>query len=343
MGLFRRTSNKKIDKRDVDPSYGYDGEEDFEIGSVPPSVTKTRFLSRWFFGGDGGKSSSSSSSSKRTNKKMKKKKKEKNKNTNNKERSSSASSSSSDGLHDNTRHHDHGNVNNNIDTNNGPKRSSSQRERGGPPPTRQGMQMFQASQLQSKITEASNESGIHGPTTTFSSAHQRSRRQQEVLNYSICSLPPEAKVAAFEGPARFDWIDVEYSAVTKIQSIFRRHLILQELEDEGLSTSYIRNRKRQRKATPMGFHSSNVVDEATPDLGFGCCSIGLAFGGDHESDEGGDTAAYRDFQRKRYEEKAREQAKHEEFLRQSYLKREGIRNSVQKLAESKARNELLQP
>merc|ERR1719491_2487040 len=80
----------------------------------------------------------------------------------------------------------------------------------------------------------------------------------------------------------------EYSAVTKIQSIFRRHLILQELEDEGLSTSYIRNRKRQRKATPMGFHSSNVVDEATPDLGFGCCSIGLAFGGDHESDEGGE-------------------------------------------------------
>jgi len=336
MGLFRRTTNKKIDKRDVDPSYDYDGEEDFEIGSVPPSVTKTRSLSRWF-GGDGGESSSSSSLSKRTNKK---KKKENNKN-NNKERSSSASTSSSDGLHDNTLHHDHENGNNNSDTNNGPKRSSSQRERGGPPPTRQGMQMFQASQLQSKITESSNESGMHGPTTTFSSTHQRSRRQQEELNNSICSLPPEAKVAAFEGPARFDWIDVEYSAVTKIQSIFRRHLIL---EDEGLSTSYIRNRKRQRKATPMGFHSSNVVDEATPDLGFGCCSI-LAFGGDHESDEGGDTAAYRDFQRKRYEEKAREKAKHEELLRQSYLKREGLRDSVQKLAlaESKTRNELLQP
>lgn len=342
MGLFRRATSKKIDKRDVDPSYDYDDEEDFEIGSVPPEVTtggrrssSSRSLSRWLGGGGGGESSSS----KRTNKK---KKKEKKTNNNNKERSSSSSTSSSDGLYDNTRHHDHENGNNNDDNNNGQRQLSSQRERGGPPPTRQGMQMFQASQLQSKITEASNESGMPGNTAAFSSTHQRSWRQQEELDNSICSLPPAAKVAAFQGPARFDWIDVEYSAVTKIQSIFRRHLVLQELEDEGLSTSYIRNRKRQRKAAPMGFHSSNV-DGATPDLGFGCCSIGLAFGGDHELDEGGDTAAYRDFQRKQYEEKAREQSEHEEFLRQSYLKRQGLRDSVQKLAESKSRNELLRP
>jgi len=337
MGLFRNTTSKKIDKRDVDPSYHYDNEEDFEIGSVPPEVTtggrrssSSRSLSRWFGGGGGG---GGSSSLKRSSKK-----KEKTTNNNNKERSSSSSTSSSE--YDNTRHHDHENGNSN--NNNCQGRLSSQRERGGPPPTRQGMQMFQASQLKSKITEASNESGMLGSTTAFPSTHQHSRRQQDELANSVCSLPPAAKVAAFEGPARFDWIDVEYSAVTKIQSIFRRHLVLQELEEEGLSTSYIRNRKRQRKATPMVFHSSKV-DEAAPDLGFGCCSIGLAFGGNHELDEGGDTAAYRDFQRKKYEEKARGQAEHEEFLRQSYLKRQGLRDSVQKLAESKSRDELLRP
>jgi hypothetical protein len=133
----------------------------------------------------------------------------------------------------------------------------------------------------------------------------------------------------------------EYSAVTKIQSIFRRHLVLQKLEEQRLSTSYIRNRRRQRKANPLVFHSSKV-DNAAPNLGFGCCNVGLAFGGDDElNGGGGDSAAYRAFQRKQYEEKAKEQADREEFLRQSYLKQQGRRDSVQIIAESKSRKEML--
>ncbi|MGK3736092.1 MAG: hypothetical protein ACI8RD_002772 [Bacillariaceae sp.] len=113
---------------------------------------------------------------------------------------------------------------------------------------------------------------------------------------------------------------------------------MQKLEEQPLSTSYIRNRRRQRKANPLVFHSSKVDEDATPDLGFGCCNIGLAFGGD---DELKDSAACRAFQRKQYEEKAKEQADREEFLRQSYLKQQGRKDSAQIIAESKSREELL--
>lgn len=250
---------------------------------------------------EGGRGSSSSRSLSRwlTSKKKQKGKEKSRKNNNNKGSSTSTSSSGEEKNLDNGQVR-HGNG-------------------GGPPP----------SQLQSKITEASNESGT-----------RRSRQQQQQhddLNNSLCSLPPAAKDAAFEGPTRFDWIDVEYSAVTKIQSIFRRHLVLQKLEEQPLSTSFIRNRRRQRKANPLVFHSSKA-DEAAPDLGFGCCDVGSIFGGD---DEKADSAAYRAFQRKQYEEKAKEQADREEFLRQSYLKQQGRRDSVQIIDESKSRKEVL--
>lgn len=250
---------------------------------------------------EGGRGSSSSRSLSRwlTSKKKKKGKEKSRKKNNNKGSSTSTSSSGEEKNLDNGQVR-HGNG-------------------GGPPP----------SQLQSKITEASNESGT-----------RRSRQQQQQhddLNNSLCSLPPAAKDAAFEGPTRFDWIDVEYSAVTKIQSIFRRHLVLQKLEEQPLSTSFIRNRRRQRKANPLVFHSSKA-DEAAPDLGFGCCDVGSIFGGD---DEKADSAAYRAFQRKQYEEKAKEQADREEFLRQSYLKQQGRRDSVQIIDESKSRKEVL--
>ena len=112
---------------------------------------------------------------------------------------------------------------------------------------------------------------------------------------------------------------------------------MQKLEEQPLSTSFIRNRRRQRKANPLVFHSSKA-DEAAPDLGFGCCDVGSIFGGD---DEKADSAAYRAFQRKQYEEKAKEQADREEFLRQSYLKQQGRRDSVQIIDESKSRKEVL--
>lgn len=252
---------------------------------------------------EGGRGSSSSRSLSRwlTSKKTKKKGKGKiRKNNNNKGSSTSTSSSGEEKNLDNGQVR-HGNG-------------------GGPPP----------SQLQSKITEASNESGTRR-------SRQQQQQQHDDLNNSLCSLPPAAKDAAFEGPTRFDWIDVEYSAVTKIQSIFRRHLVLQKLEEQPLSTSFIRNRRRQRKANPLVFHSSKA-DEAAPDLGFGCCDVGSIFGGD---DEKADSAAYRAFQRKQYEEKAKEQADREEFLRQSYLKQQGRRDSVQIIAESKSRKEVL--
>jgi len=111
------------------------------------------------------------------------------------------------------------------------------------------------------------------------------------------------------------------------------------MEEQGLSTSYIRNRKRQRKANkPLFFHTSKV-DEAAPDLGFGCCSVGLAFGGGNDFDDA-DTAAYRNFQRKQYEEKLKAQKEREESVSQRYLEQKGMMGSVQQLEQCKSREEL---
>eukprot|EP00534_Pseudo-nitzschia_fraudulenta_P004063 CAMPEP_0201132644 /NCGR_PEP_ID=MMETSP0850-20130426/46420_1 /ASSEMBLY_ACC=CAM_ASM_000622 /TAXON_ID=183588 /ORGANISM="Pseudo-nitzschia fraudulenta, Strain WWA7" /LENGTH=257 /DNA_ID=CAMNT_0047403033 /DNA_START=312 /DNA_END=1085 /DNA_ORIENTATION=+ len=144
------------------------------------------------------------------------------------------------------------------------------------------------------------------------------------------STPPSAAQAAFEGPPRFDWIDIEYNAATKVQKIFRRHLVLRELEEVGLTTSYIRNRKRQRKV----FYSAQ--DDTAPDTGFGCCSMGLAF--DSGDD---DTIAVKEFQRRQYEEKKKARQEREEFLSQSYLEQKGINSKLQELEQTKFRNEML--
>jgi hypothetical protein len=191
-------------------------------------------------------------------------------------------------------------------------------------------------------------------------------------NKSAASVPPVAKVAAFVGPTLFDWIDIEYNASTKIQSIFRRYLVLEELDEMGMTTSYVRNCRRQRKAAAAAsgggggggmslFRSSTVangsskVDESAPDLGFGCCAIGLAFGGggDDDDDENNDdnendhdsvhSVNNRNIDRKEYHKKTREQAEREENLRQQYLQQRGYRDSVTKIAESIVPAELLRP
>jgi len=72
-------------------------------------------------------------------------------------------------------------------------------------------------------------------------------------------------------------------------------------------------------------------------LGFGCCEMGLSFGGD-DDDLYGDSAAYREFQRNKYEEAARKKAEREEFVASSYLRKTGMRDSLQLLDEYNAQN-----
>jgi hypothetical protein len=72
----------------------------------------------------------------------------------------------------------------------------------GPPPTRlpNTPKSFRPSYIQSKITEASNESW----NTKASPSTLRNKRS----SFNPATAPPPARESAFSGPPRFDWIDI---------------------------------------------------------------------------------------------------------------------------------------
>ena len=82
---------------------------------------------------------------------------------------------------------------------------------------------------------------------------------------------PSAKQSAYTGPPRYDWIDVETAAAIKVQSVFRRHKVLRQLEAEGKSTAAMRNKIRSRNATNKSLNSEDV-----PNI-FRFCGIGFLF------------------------------------------------------------------
>jgi hypothetical protein len=82
---------------------------------------------------------------------------------------------------------------------------------------------------------------------------------------------PSARDSAYSGPPRYDWIDVEAAAAIKVQSIFRRHLVLTQLEREGKSTAAMRNKIRSRHAEKKALNSEDVP------LMFRFCGIGFLF------------------------------------------------------------------
>jgi hypothetical protein len=82
---------------------------------------------------------------------------------------------------------------------------------------------------------------------------------------------PTAKEAAFSGPPRYDWVDVESAAAIKIQSIVRRNQVLAQLEKEGKSTAAMRNKIRARQAKGKKFIGEDVPFFAK------FCGIGLLF------------------------------------------------------------------
>lgn len=189
-----------------------------------------------------------------------------------------------------------------------------------------------ASSSYSSSTASSDEDKRDDRQHSFS--RKSSARDRSFNDSLISSTPPPAAQSAFNGPPRFDWIDVEYHAATRVQKMFRRHLVLREMEQAGLTTSYIRNRKRERKAK-AAFYSTSFEAETSPDFGFGCCSMSLAFG----NEENSDGIAYREFQRKQYEQKNNSRNEREEFLSHSYLEQKGIHSKYQELEETKFRDD----
>mmetsp|Transcript_18400 Transcript_18400/g.42240 ORF Transcript_18400/g.42240 Transcript_18400/m.42240 type:complete len:286 (-) Transcript_18400:469-1326(-) len=173
-------------------------------------------------------------------------------------------------------------------------------------------------------------------TTTKAKPEAKTHRNKDAN--SLVSLPPPAARAAFDGPPRFDWIDIEYNAATMIQAAFRRYIVLHAMEQRGMTTSFIRNRKRERKAKSRGAFFQSSTAETAPDLGFGCCVGFDCFGNDYNAS---DMVAYRTHQRNEYLRKKKAQKEREEFVSQSYLEQKGIGTPVMKLEQVQNQNEFL--
>lgn len=198
------------------------------------------------------------------------------------------------------------------------------------------------------------------PIRTFNTLKQQITDDNSLQDlrptYSKGTLPPPAREAAFHGPPRFDWMDIvsmhilqcfvhayrccksnlvsslspqrqrhlpktlqESNAAIKIQSVQRRNMAMRDLEEQGLSTSAIRNRKRRRKAAKEARPYMAYQSQDTPSI-FACCAVGLAFG---DATEDGDDA-YRLLEKRKYEERQKQQAAHEEALRRQYMTKHGI-------------------
>lgn len=85
------------------------------------------------------------------------------------------------------------------------------------------------------------------------------------------STVPKAKDSAYTGPPRYDWIDVEAAAAVKVQSVYRRHMVLTQLEKDGKSTAAMRNKIRARHAKKQPMSGEDV-----PTF-FRFCGIGSLF------------------------------------------------------------------
>lgn len=95
------------------------------------------------------------------------------------------------------------------------------------------------------------------------------------------------------------------------------------MDKKGISTSAIRNRRRRRKATQKSQRARAAQSGDVPSV-FQCCAVGLAFGDATEDDED----VYREFQKKRYEERQKQQAAHEEALRKKFLREKGDKGTI---------------
>jgi len=126
---------------------------------------------------------------------------------------------------------------------------------------------------------------------------------------------PSAREAAFSGPPKYEWADVEATAAVKIQSVVRCVQTRDSLEhDEFTTAHHMRNRIRERKATNNAAWRRVITDDV-PGM-FRCCGVGLLFGDTQE-----ETWITRDAQAKEAAKKKKlRQFQHEDELRENYMK-----------------------
>ncbi|GAX22791.1 hypothetical protein FisN_24Lh062 [Fistulifera solaris] len=106
---------------------------------------------------------------------------------------------------------------------------------------------------------------------------------------------PTAREAAFSGPPRYDWMDIETAAAIQIQAAYRRHHVLQQLEKEGHLTAPIRQRQQLR---------------SVPNL-LACCGVGFLFDYNDELER-----------QEHYSRQKQERADREAQLRDQFLRKQ---------------------
>lgn len=151
--------------------------------------------------------------------------------------------------------------------------------------------------------------------TTVLHPRAKPRSEFKIKKEIILEKPPSAFEAAFGGPVRYDWIDIETSAAIKVQAAYRRNKVMNDLERDGYSTFAIRNRARRRNAAS----STNF---------FNCCGNNFSFADFSMHDR----EAHREYQKLVYQEQKKAKLNHEEALRLAfrnmYRKRRSEQNQM---------------
>ena len=79
--------------------------------------------------------------------------------------------------------------------------------------------------------------------------------------------PPAASEAAFVGPPRYDWIDIETAAAVKVQAAWRRYNTVKDLQRQDLYTVGMRNRGRAHRGALWYDHEYNTDGTGCLDAG----------------------------------------------------------------------------
>lgn len=132
----------------------------------------------------------------------------------------------------------------------------------------------------SKGTDNANVSRISITNDKERENKTKKMERKKLRDTIVLKEAPSANNAAFGGPPRYDWIDVETSAAIKVQAAFRRNQALRELGEMGLSTAAMRNKERARNAKKTTQKTGEDVPGA-----FALCGIGLLFGDTSGEDE----------------------------------------------------------
>mmetsp|Transcript_23518 Transcript_23518/g.50324 ORF Transcript_23518/g.50324 Transcript_23518/m.50324 type:complete len:375 (+) Transcript_23518:232-1356(+) len=127
---------------------------------------------------------------------------------------------------------------------------------------------------------------------------------------------PSAKNSAFGGAPRYDWMDIETTAAIKIQAVYRRLQTQNRLDNLGISTPGMRNRRAERQARLEARMSRHVASADVP-FPFSLCGVGLLFGDSTFEDE----RVVDGLERKKAEKKKKAQEREDEERRKFRMKK----------------------